>query len=358
LPRECNPRHNNEQNRWAISLGGDGKTVCAALRSGDIGIFDATSGRQRLLRGPESDGAHVALSPDGQILAVGTDRPRSSVRLWEIATGKLIFLRKGHQGAGSTIAWSHDGRLIATADERIEDWHPIVAQTVRLWDAASATELACFGGFKADVTAMTFSPGDKTLSVGLRDGTILIFDVSKANQKLTTKLNAKELEQLWIELNNDDAGNAHRALGTLVAAPTDAVPLLSSRLKPALEPDAAKIARWIADLDSDQFAVRQAAAKELENVGPRVEPPIQKALQGKISLETRRRLEQVVKSLPDVPDPNTVRLIRAIIVLERIGSTEARRILESLARGAPGARETEEAKASLIRLAQRTVAYR
>jgi hypothetical protein len=124
-----------------------------------------------------------------------------------------------------------------------------------------------------------------------------------------------------------------------------------------LEPDAAKIARWIADLDSDQFAVRQAAAKELENVGPRVEPPIQKALQGKIALETRRRLEQVVKNLPDIPDPDTARAIRAIMVLERIGSTEARRVLESLARGAPGARETEEAKASLIRLAQRTVVF-
>ena len=55
----------------------------------------------------------------------------------------------------------------------------------------------------------------------------------------------------------------------------------------------------------------------------------------------------------DNPAPETVRTIRAIMVLERIGSPEAQGVLESLARGAPGARETEEAKASLRRLVHR-----
>jgi len=41
------------------------------------------------------------------------------------------------------------------------------------------------------------------------------------------------------------------------------------------------------------------------------------------------------------------------MVLERIGSREAQVVLERLVQGAPGARQTEEAKASLERLAQR-----
>jgi hypothetical protein len=45
--------------------------------------------------------------------------------------------------------------------------------------------------------------------------------------------------------------------------------------------------------------------------------------------------------------------IRAITALERIGSTDAQAVLRTLAGGAPGARETEEAKASLERLAGR-----
>ena len=71
-----------------------------------------------------------------------------------------------------------------------------------------------------------------------------------------------------------------------------------------------------------------------------------------MSMETRRRLEQILSALSDVPGPDTLRTIRAIMVLERIGSPEAQGVLEALSRGAPGARETEEAKASLQRIAK------
>ena len=70
-------------------------------------------------------------------------------------------------------------------------------------------------------------------------------------------------------------------------------------------------------------------------------------------MEARRRLEHVLNTVTDVPGPEIVRTIRAIMALERICSPEAQGVLEALARGAPGARETEEAKASLERLKQR-----
>jgi hypothetical protein len=105
----------------------------------------------------------------------------------------------------------------------------------------------------------------------------------------------------------------------------------------------------IADLDSDKFAVRQKAAKELRQIGGTAEPFIKKALEGPISLEARRRLEQILPSLADDLGPETVRTIRAIMVLERIGNTPAKRLLQELAGGAGGARETEEATASLER---------
>ena len=56
----------------------------------------------------------------------------------------------------------------------------------------------------------------------------------------------------------------------------------------------------------------------------------------------------------DAPSPETIRTIRAMMVLERIRTPEAKNALEMLAKGAPGARETEEAKASLERLTRRT----
>jgi hypothetical protein len=67
-------------------------------------------------------------------------------------------------------------------------------------------------------------------------------------------------------------------------------------------------------------------------------------------LEARRRLERIISSVFDAPDRETVRTLRAIMALERIGSAEARDIVARIAQGAPGARETEEASALLLRL--------
>jgi len=104
------------------------------------------------------------------------------------------------------------------------------------------------------------------------------------------------------------------------------------------------------DLDNAQFSVREAAAKELEKLGSQAEGPIQKALSATPPLETRRRLERILETGYGVPEPITLRDLRAIMVLERIGSPEARKILELLARGAPAALQTREAKQALERV--------
>jgi hypothetical protein len=63
----------------------------------------------------------------------------------------------------------------------------------------------------------------------------------------------------------------------------------------------------------------------------------------------RSRINQLLKTIGEwvVTDPDTLRSLRAIWVLERIGTPEARTILEGLAKGAPEARQTQEAKNAL-----------
>ncbi len=152
-------------------------------------------------------------------------------------------------------------------------------------------------------------------------------------------------------MRQDDAGIAHAAIGTLVVGAQDSVAFLGSHLKSA---DGAKIQQWITDLSSAKYNARQAAGKELARVGEEAKGPMQMALTGDLPLETHRRLVLLLASLPEVPLKGpTVRNIRAITVLERIGSPSAQAVLRHLATGAPGARATEEAKASLQRLANR-----
>jgi hypothetical protein len=113
------------------------------------------------------------------------------------------------------------------------------------------------------------------------------------------------------------------------------------------------VARLIADLDSDQYAARAEAARGLEGFGAEAEPALRRALAAPPSLEVRRRLEQLLEQLPRaVPPPERLRALRAVEALERAGTAEARRVLRGMARGAPGARLTQEARSALERLAR------
>jgi hypothetical protein len=81
---------------------------------------------------------------------------------------------------------------------------------------------------------------------------------------------------------------------------------------------------------------------------------LRETLSGKPSAEVRKRVEELLAGVRQVRSPEVLRRLRAVQVLERIGAPEARRLLEALAGGAPAARETRAAKASLARLAGRS----
>jgi hypothetical protein len=137
-----------------------------------------------------------------------------------------------------------------------------------------------------------------------------------------------------------------------VAAPGKAVRFLKARMHPIAEKDLKLIDRLIADLDSPEFGPRTAADKSLRGLFFDAEPLMRETLQGKPSLEARQRLESILATPFDEPS-EAVAQLRALEALEYIGNVEAKQLIEKLARGAPRGRLTQEAKASLERLANR-----
>ena len=183
-------------------------------------------------------------------------------------------------------------------------------------------------------------------------------DLGRDTQSRPLQLSAKELEALWTDLGSEDAPRGYRAICSLRAG-TQALAFFRERLRPAPPADSGRVARLIADLDDERFAVREKATTELEKLGKEIEPALHKALQGKPSLEVRRRIDRLLEKLESAaPSPEQLRLLRALEVLEHIGTPEARELLRTLAKGASGARLTQEAKASLDRLANRAAAGR
>jgi hypothetical protein len=141
-------------------------------------------------------------------------------------------------------------------------------------------------------------------------------------------------------------------MSTLALAPHSAAPYLGRRLRAVPPADAQKIAKWIKDLDDNGFATRRAASIELEQLGELAEPALRNALQGATSPEVRRQSERLLVKMIR-PSGERLRQIRAIETLEYLNIVEARQVLQTLAKGAPEATQTREAKAALERLPPR-----
>jgi hypothetical protein len=171
---------------------------------------------------------------------------------------------------------------------------------------------------------------------------------SEPQPKPVPQLDDRQLPTLWDNLAGPGP-KAYSALTTLADHPAQAVALLRQHLRPAQPPEG--VAKLIADLDSGDFDQREQATRELAKLGGLAEPALREALAGKPSAEAKRRIEEVLQRLTEpVRDPATLRHIRAVEVLERLASDDARALLRELAQGAPGATLTREARLSLQRL--------
>lgn len=380
----------------SLSFSPDGKTLASAGHDARAKLWDVATGRRlHQIRGVDSQVKSVAFSPDGKLLIVaGTsgelalwnpasgqkvrdlcetgDESRTIFQAAFLPDGKTIFsrvLRRGdvrvdredRHGAyfwdsgsgrllrsfpmGNGYAWgmrsalSPDGKTLAVSSGDSND------PAIRLWDTGTGKPMIPLRGHgRGAATALTFSSDGRVLASGGTDTTVLLWDISHAR-----------LEYLWEQLAVA-GGDGARAAKALKAKPEESVPFLKERLRRAAEAED-RASRWIADLDSDQFPVREKASRELEKLGPDAAFAMRDALQGELSAEVRRRIQAILDGMKrpggETPgsDPRSVWL--SLAVLEEIGTPVSRQVLEALAKGSETSRVAREARSALERLAKR-----
>jgi WD40 repeat protein len=291
-------------------------------------------------------GGHFAFTPAVGLLIAGggpssapNDRGAAFLRIWELSTGKALVTLERAPANATCLALSRDGRHLAVGAE---------SGAVVLWDLLADREAGRLEGHRGAVRALAFSPDGRELAAAADDTTILVWDVDGLLRgRKARPLPEAQVAALWSRLEKGDGLEAVRAAWALAEAPEAAVPFLAKRLRPAVPVEARRLARLVAELDSDTFAARERATRELEAVGSLAEPALRAALRGRPSLELALRARGLLERIEEGGLPQ--REACALLVLEACRGEAARLLLAELAGGAPAARLTQQARAALER---------
>jgi hypothetical protein len=161
--------------------------------------------------------------------------------------------------------------------------------------------------------------------------------------------------QAWADLGSAEPGRAYRAIAALRDDPATALRELGNRLRPVPRQDDRHLDRLIAQLDADELATRDGAQAALLKIGLVAEQTLRAKRAGNLSAEQRRRVAELLKRMDDLRlAEELLRPLRAVVLLERIDSAAARRVLLRLASGDRRALLTREADATLRRLVRQT----
>jgi WD40 repeat protein len=296
----------------------------------------------------------LTFSPDGSLLAACNPRV---VHVWETATGELVRKcgeqyksKDSHKASATCVAFAPDGRrLVVAAGDFIDVYDVLTGELL-----SGSHDRPLLKGHRGAALCVAWSPDGKTIASGGDDTTILVWDAADLLPKApAADIGDKERDRLWGDLQAKDPAEAYKALLGLLGAPDTATALIKDRVPPAPKLDAKRVKSLLTDLDSGESDVREAASRELGKLGEAVEPDLRAALAGEPSEEVKARCKVLLDALKhDKLDPEGLRQVRAVQVLERLGTPEARAVLKDLAGGAPG-RLSRDARLALDRLDKR-----
>jgi hypothetical protein len=346
----------------AVDLASEGRRIVIRVPGYNFRgtIYDVCIGQS--LSSFVSDGLdwRSVFSPNGHALLVAeTVRkgiPQSATAhigsLTEIHTGssRVSFPLQARQCVA--MAFSARTRLVALVEDPAD---------VHLFDIATGEKLGCFTAAPdSAVSSVALSDDGKRLITVIEDGPVLLWDVaaiSRPPKDLTpTSLTASDLEILWQHLAAEQTERAYGAMWKLAGAPRQAVSFLSAKLK-GRAVGSKQIDALIADLDSPQYGTRERATNELVLIGKPTVPALRTASMPGASLEKSMRIQLILKKINSVPVSwFQIRDLRAVEVLEMIGSSDALPVLEALTKGLPQAPLTFEAEMAVRRIRQNQAA--
>jgi WD40 repeat protein/serine/threonine protein kinase len=162
------------------SFSPDGWRIASACQDGIVKVWDAQTGLALLtFQAHASNASGVAFSPDGRRLAT-IGRMERVVQVWDAQTGDRILTLSKPKGMASRVAFSPDGRHLACAGIREGEFGEVT-----LWDAITGQEVYTRVGHTGPVADVTFRADGKTFASAGHDGTVRVWEAATGQERLT-----------------------------------------------------------------------------------------------------------------------------------------------------------------------------
>lgn len=161
----------------SVAFSSDRHTLASGSDDKTVRIWNIETGKTlKTLAGHGASVKSVVFSPDGVLLAV-RENDDNTIRLWDISTGRELENLKGHTDdiAMPNVVFSPDGKLMALTN----------GSTIKLWDLATGQVMRTLSGHRDIIFSIAFSPDGKTLASGGADNAIKLWDV-KTGRELRT----------------------------------------------------------------------------------------------------------------------------------------------------------------------------
>jgi WD40 repeat protein len=355
----------------------NGGFAIPVLSADIVRLVAGTSGK--LVQELPVRGSHLAFSPDGKTLyaagiEVTNERGANPGRGMIIINGQtlapeervvaldLASLRVKPVAArqGGLVALSPDGRMLAHGGR--DELHfgtnrGGFLQLGRVGSADLFLRERCSDAVPATqtnrrATALVWTRDGQRLLIGQSDGIIALWQWAGAVPAVRGDTwPADEIVQAWADLGSNEGLTAFRAINKLRATPRATVEYLEQQLHPARALNAEQVQQWLADLNHPRYRIRDEAHRALGKLGSPIRPALETALRPPVPPEVRWRVEELLGRIENQQlSADELRQLRAVLLLERVGTPAALALLQTLGRGTPAAPLTQAAQEAARRV--------